>query len=293
MTHPRPTWRGPASLAVLSLALLAACSSPPPAPAPLTTPTTPSPTPSVTITPIPTPSPTRVRLLPSLKGDPRNAFAFAPLSDPDDITVEGSTGSAEAWSTSKVLVVLAFIEQVAGGDPDRLTAEQDRLIKLALTESDLDALLTLRGQIPGGSGAPATAMLRAVGDNQTVVPDTGEGSMQWSLRNQIKFLTALHEGKVVSKRASAYVVDNMRPVPSESWGLGSVGSTAFKGGWLTPDSVTRQMGFLDGYAVAILTDGVGPAPTQIDGDQAHVQQLNRLARKLERRLAAERLAADS
>ena len=70
----------------------------------------------------------------------------------------------------------------------------------------------------------------------------------------------------------------------------TIGARAFKGGWLRDDTVTRQMGVVDGYAVALVTDGVGPAVVQTDGDAAHVRQLNRLARQLEERLDAERPA---
>jgi hypothetical protein len=48
------------------------------------------------------------------------------------------------------------------------------------------------------------------------------------------------------------------------------------------------MGIVDGYAVAIITDHVGPAVVQTDGDSAHVQQMNYLAKVLDRRLAMDR-----
>jgi len=40
-------------------------------------------------------------------------------------------------------------------------------------------------------------------------------------------------------------------------------------------------------APAIITDAVGPAVRQSDGDSAHVRQMNRLARLLQQRLAYE------
>ena len=46
------------------------------------------------------------------------------------------------------------------------------------------------------------------------------------------------------------------------------------------------MGLLDGYAVAVITDAVGPAVLQSDGDAAHVEQLDRLATMLGERLDA-------
>lgn len=225
-------------------------------------------------------------LLPKL--DNRNAIAFAPLGDPGKVKTEGSVSDNSAWSTSKVLVVLAYIDKMADGDPDKLSGEQKELIRRALTASDMNALLTLRGQIPGGSGATMTQILRSIGDNQTAPwPDSREGSHQWSIQNQVKFMAALDAGKVVSPEASKYVLATMRPIPEHSWGLGTIGADAFKGGWLTPDTDTRQMGIVDGYSVAIITDGVGPAVVQTDGDSAHVRQMNKLAKILKRYLDAE------
>ncbi len=222
-----------------------------------------------------------------MKGHFRNAFAFAPLSDPSAVTIEGSVPSSRAWSTSKVLVVAAVLDTVADGDPDRLTAEQRRLVTRALTESHMESVLALRDQIPGSPGAAITAILRSVGDGRTVAPDRSQGSMQWSIREQVRFMAALYAGRVVSPASSAYLLQTMQPIKAHRWGLGTVGADAFKGGWLRSDTETRQMGIVDGYAVAIITAGVGPAVVQTDGDSAHVQQMNWLADLLDRRLAAE------
>lgn len=274
--------------------LLTGCSSsdsgdritPPAAPA---TTASPSASPSPSATPRPTPSKT-VQPVPSLQGDTRNAIAFAPLDNPRHVTVEGSVGSSPAWSTSKVLVILAFIKEVGGGDPANLTQEQRDLINVALSESDMDALLAIRAQIPGGSGAPMTAILRSVGDERTTAPDIREGLMEWSIKDQVKFMASLYAGDVVSPAASRYVLKHMTPVDSESWGLGTIGASAFKGGWLEPYTVTRQMGIVGDYAVAIITDGVGPSELQIDDDYAHVKQMNKLARILKKHLDAEQAA---
>jgi len=220
-------------------------------------------------------------------GDTDDAFAFAPLSDPGRVTVEGSVSSYKAWSTSKVLVVAAFLDTVCDGEPGRATDQQRRWVAQALTASDMDAVLALRAAIPGSPGAAITAVLRSIGDTRTVAPDTSQGGMQWTIREQVRFMAALHAGRVVSRASSAYLLKSMHPIPAHQWGLGSIGATAFKGGWLRSDTVTRQMGIVDGYAVAIITDAVGPAVLQTDGDSAHVQQMNYLAKVLGRRLARE------
>jgi hypothetical protein len=193
-----------------------------------------------------------------------------------------------AWSTSKVLVVAALLDTVAQGDPDRLSARNLRLIRAALTESDADAVVALREQIPGRPGRAMTRVLRRIGDTTTVAPDSYQGEMSWSVREQVRFLAAMSDGKVVSPAASTYLLSAMHPVRAHSWGLGTIGASAFKGGWLRADTVTRQLGIVHGYAVAIITDGVGPAVRQSDGDFAHVRQMNRLARMLEQRLSYER-----
>jgi len=222
-----------------------------------------------------------------LKGDTRNALAFAPLSNPSAVTIEGSVPSSRAWSTSKVLVVAAFLDTVVDGDPSRLTSEQRSQITRALTESHMESVIALRDQIPGSPGAAITAVLRSVGDTTTVAPDRSQGSMQWTIRQQVKFMAALHGGRVVSPAASAHILEAMRPIPEHRWGLGTIGAGPFKGGWLRGDTETRQMGIVGGYAVAIITAGVGPAVVQTDGDAAHVQQMNYLAGVLKKRLAAQ------
>ena len=215
-----------------------------------------------------------------------DAFAYAPLSNPKNVTMEGSVNSTRAWSTSKVLVVLAFIKTVGGGDPDNLSPYWRDQIKRALTSSDMSALLAIRGAIPGGSGQPMTQILRSIGDTSTTAPNSSEGSMSWSIRDQLRFMAALSEGDVVSKKASRYVLNTMQPIEEHSWGLGAIGATSYKGGWLTPTSETRQMGIVGDYAVVIITNGDGPAVLQTDGDYAHVKQMNKLARMLNKHLTA-------
>ena len=309
----------PTLVIVVAGLLLAACSSPTPqrspatsatSPAASTAPTTTAPTTAATTAPTtttaPTPSKSPVKPVPTtpkataakpsrsttprspgLVGDTRNALACAPLSDPAAVTIEGSVSSYKAWSTSKVLVVAAFLDTVCDGDPARATAQQKRWVTAALTASDGDAVVALRGEIPGSPGAAITSVLRSIGDSRTVAPDTSQGGMQWTIREQVRFMAALANGKVVSKASSSYLLSSMRPIGAHRWGLGTIGAGAFKGGWLRSDTVTRQMGIYDGYAVAIITDAVGPAVVQTDGDSAHVQQMNRLATILKARLARE------
>jgi hypothetical protein len=300
-------WLGPSVLVLVTACGVDGSASPPgagpsaptiqPSPTGISSPSSSSrsssaqPTPSDPGEPTPTPTKrpkaTATAKPPSLDGDRENAFAFAPLDDLGDVTVEGRVPNSPAWSTSKVLVVAAYLDTAAGGDLDRVSNSNRRLIKAALTESDADAVVAIRNQIPGRPGPAMTKVLRSIGDQSTTAPDNYQGLMPWSVREQVRFMGALAKGKVVSRAASDYLLTSMRPIPAHAWGLGAIGATAYKGGWLRSDTVTRQMGIVDDYAVAIITDGVGPAVRQTDGDSAHVQQLNRLARMLEKRLAYE------
>ncbi|QKE85704.1 serine hydrolase [Arthrobacter sp. NEB 688] len=220
----------------------------------------------------------------SLEGDTRNQVVWAPLSDPSAVRSEGSVGSTKAWSTSKVLVVAAYLDTAVDGDPSRIPSAERGWIRAALTASDGDAVVAVRERIPGSPGAAITAVLRSIGDTSTVAPDRSQGAMSWTPREQVRFMAALAAGRVVSPEASAFLLEQMRPIPQHRWGLGTIGASTFKGGWLTSASETRQMGIVDGYAVAIITVGQGPAVVQTDGDAAHVEQMNRLAALLATRL---------
>ena len=222
--------------------------------------------------------------LTSLVGNTRNAIAWAPLSDPTDITVEGSVPRSRAWSTSKVLVVAAYLDTVVDGDPDAVPAEVRGSIQKALAESDNDAIDAIRAQIPGSQGQAMTRILRGAGDTTTTAPDSYIGTMQWSVAEQVRFMAALGNGQVVSPEASAFLLREMQPIPEQRWGLGAIGARAFKPGWLNARTETRQMGIVGDYAVAIITAGDGMATRQGDGDYAHEWQLNRLAALLATRI---------
>lgn len=224
--------------------------------------------------------------LTSLQGNTRNAIAWAPLADPDHITVEGSVPRSRAWSTSKPLVIAAYLDTVVGGDPDRIPDEARTWIRDALRKSDGPAIAAIKAEIQGSAGAAMTRILRSVGDTTTMAPDRYEGTMQWSVAEQVRFIAALGNGEVISREASAYLLQEMQPIPSQRWGLGAIGARAFKPGWVSAQTETRQMGIVGNYAVAIITAGDGPATRQADGDYAHEWQLNRLARLLAKRIGS-------
>lgn len=219
----------------------------------------------------------------SLRGDTRNSVAWAPIDHPEAVTAEGSVPSSRAWSTSKPLVIAAYLDTVVDGNPADVPERERRWIRDALSRSDGDAINAIRHQVEH-PGAAMTRILRSIGDTVTTAPDSYEGTMQWTVREQVRFMAALAQGEVVSPQASAFLLRNMQPIPEHRWGLGAIGATAFKPGWYRPDTETRQMGMVGNYAVAIITAGDGPAIQQSDGDYAHVWQLDRLAQLLARRI---------
>ncbi len=209
----------------------------------------------------------------SVRNSRQNAIAWAPLADPDDIVVEGSVPSTRAWSTSKVLVVAAYLDTAVGGDPDKIPPEDQRLIRAALSRSDDPAIIAIRHRVPH-CGAAMSRVLRSIGDTSTQVPDAFEGTMQWGLREQVKFMAAIGNGKLVSREASSYLLRQMQPIASQRAGLGRIGARAFKGGWMSAHTESRQMGIVGDFSVAIITTGGGPAASS---DAMHAGQLDRLA----------------
>ena len=258
---------------------LAACGSGAPDLLPHHAPTAASSTTASTTTARPDPD-----ALTSLREDSRNAIAWAPLNHPGDVTVEGSVPSSRAWSTSKPLVVAAYLDTVVDGDPAAIPDKERSWIRAALRKSDGDAIGAIRREIPDSPGRAMTDVLRSIGDTSTTAPDSAEGTMQWNVREQVRFMAALGNGRVVSPAASEFLLQQMQPVATHRWGLGAIGARAFKPGWYRRDTETRQMGIVGNYAVAIITAGVGPAIRQSDGDYAHVWQINRLADLLARRI---------
>jgi hypothetical protein len=225
--------------------------------------------------------------LTTLRGDERNAIAWAPLADPDNVTIEGSVPSSRAWSTSKVLVIAAYLDTVVRGDPAKIPAPVRASIRAALAESDEPAIIAIRRQIPNCRAA-MTHVLRSIGDTTTAVPPAYEGTMRWTVGEQVRFMAALANGGVASPEASRFLLGQMRPIESQRWGLGTIGARAFKPGWMDAHSESRQMGIVGDFAVAIITAGDGPVAAQGGGDFAHVWQLNRLAQLLAERLSDDR-----
>lgn len=172
--------------------------------------------------------------------------------------VFGDWTSGPAWSTSKVPLTIAALRE---GNPPTVTDA----MRAAITESDNAAAESIWEKL----GDPVTAahkvegVLRPYGDPtivewRKVRPQfTAFGQTIWSLTNQARFTAAAW-----CDSANAKIFDLMGHVESgQSWGLGIIPDTQFKGGWgpsPTNNYLVRQLGVLKtptGFtAVAVATE---------------------------------------
>lgn len=179
----------------------------------------------------------------------------------------GSLQSGPAWSTIKVPIALEVIDEAGGAAG--LSSSQRSEITAALTASDneaaaalFDDLISRNGSVAAASDA-VTGVLRDAGDPETVVSTEGRdgfssyGQTEWSLSAQHQFMSSLLGGCLSTSDARSLVLDQMRSVTSDTWGIGSVGLPAlWKGGWgpgLDGRYLARQMGAaeIDGKEYAI------------------------------------------
>jgi hypothetical protein len=135
-----------------------------------------------------------------------------------------------------------------------------------------------------------TRVLRSIGDTTTKVPDSFEGTMQWGLEEQVKFMAAMGNGKLVSSRASLFLLRQMQPIASQRRGLGIIGARAFKPGWKNEQTESRQMGIVGDFAVGLITAGDEP---NTPSDATHASQLDRLALLLAKRIEEARCLRSS
>lgn len=171
----------------------------------------------------------------------------------EPITVAPWNGEVFAWSTIKVPLSVTAIRNGLGAElaPD---------IAAALTVSDNDAAERIWAAL--GSGEEAASKVQAILDDPATVvqaerirpPYTPFGQTKWLLDNQARFLSGL---ACQTDDAATQVLTLMGQVASDTWGLGRIPGTKFKGGW--------GPGAQSGYLVrqfGVLTDDSG-APTAV------------------------------
>jgi hypothetical protein len=221
------------------------------------------------------------------------------------LQIFGSDPSMPAMSTSKVLILSALL--LDKGGPDGLSVEERSLAQTAITESDNDSILSLFGDLEAdkggldGASTYATGLLRAAGDNQTVVTTapappgyaTSFGQTPWSPSREVRFFRALALGCVIPGPSVNYELGLMRQiVSSESWGMGSAGfpQIAFKGGWgPLPDGYgVRQTAIIGSGSSAVVASIAADPATDFGTGQAVLTDIGRwLAAHLRLRPRAE------
>ncbi|CAM3915970.1 hypothetical protein H7J08_23075 [Mycobacterium frederiksbergense] len=155
-------------------------------------------------------------------------LAFAPLDQPDQVTFVGSWSHGPAWSTIKVPLALAVLQENG--------AVVTSAIQSAITVSDNGAAQSMWEELGGGVTAASKVqnVLDTAGDPGTIVPSELRragfsifGQTDWALTDQARFLA-----RTVCDPAAAPVIDLMGQISSgQQWGLGTIGGTRFKGGW--------------------------------------------------------------
>lgn len=178
----------------------------------------------------------------------------------------GDLQSGPAWSTIKVPLAIAALRQE--NPPTTVTSA----MRAAITESDNTAAESIWAQLgdPVTAAHELEAVLRETGDPTTVEyrkvrPEyTAFGQTDWSLDHQVTFLSRA----VCDPRNDPIVALMGNVVPDQSWGIGTIPDSRFKGGWgpsPTGNYLVRQIGTLTAptgiVAVAI---AVAPASGSFD-----------------------------
>lgn len=162
------------------------------------------------------------------------------------MTIYGDWTTGIAWSTIKIPLAVAALRH----DQDQSIFE---MVQAAITVSDNDAAAGLWESL--GDGEEAAEAVQEVLDEagdistskanlRTELDYTSFGGTEWSLANQVRFasrLPCLPHTELVRQLMGEIT-------PDQSWGLGRLDGTEFKGGW-GPDDDTgiytvRQFGLV-------------------------------------------------
>lgn len=154
-------------------------------------------------------------------------LAYAPLDHPEQAISLGSWSRGPAWSTIKVPLALALLQD---------GASVTSAVRSAITASDNSAAESIWEQLGGGAVAAdkVQAVLAEAGDPLTEVPSERRrsgfsvfGQTDWSVADQARFLA-----RIACDPDAAPVTDLMGEIVSgQRWGLGTIDGTYFKGGW--------------------------------------------------------------
>jgi hypothetical protein len=170
-------------------------------------------------------------------------------------TTLGDWQTGPAWSTIKIPLALAALRQ---DDSHTITDP----MKAAITESDNAAAESIWATLgsPVEAATKVQDVLKGTGDQDTIVPSekrraqfTIFGQTDWSLTHQVQFISS-----AFCDNANTPILALMGQIePGQSWGLGTIAGTQFKGGWgpsTTGNYLVRQFGVIttpNGVKVAV------------------------------------------
>lgn len=177
----------------------------------------------------------------------------------DEVYSAGISEPRAAWSTAKVPVAIAA---------ERAGSAEPAMVSQAITFSDNAAAENLWQSLGGGQSAAsaASAVLAEAGLDVQVQPTVTRpgfsafGQTQWTVADQARFIGQL--GCIA--QGSGVLTAMTASDPAQSYGLGSLDNSSFKGGW-GPDTngayEARQMGTveLNGKKVAVAIYATSPS----------------------------------
>jgi len=202
-------------------------------------------------------------------------IAIGAVGSPNAPISLGDWQSCPAWSTSKIPLALAALRQ----DDSHTVTDS---MKAAITESDnaaAEAIWATLGN-PVDAATKVQDVLRQTGDQETIVPSQKKrqeftifGQTDWSLTHQVQFISS-----AICDNANEPILTLMGQIePGQSWGLGTIAGTQFKGGWgpsTTGNYLVRQFGVITTpngkIAVALAAE---PASGQFDDGTADLTEM--------------------
>lgn len=176
--------------------------------------------------------------------DARIGIVVAAVGRRSASTRVGDWSRGPAWSTIKVPLAIAGLR---ASDPPVVTDA----MRAAITESDNSAAESIWASLgePTAAASKVQEVLSESGDPTTVEyrklrPEfTAFGQTDWSLENQVTFLTS-----AVCDPRNQPIISLMGQIESDQrWGLGAVPGAQFKGGWgpsVEGNYLVRQMGVI-------------------------------------------------
>ncbi len=188
--------------------------------------------------------------------------------------VLGDWRTGPAWSTIKVPLVIAALRE---DKPPKVT----EAMTAAITESDNSSAESIWAGLggPGAAAQKVDAVLRQAGDptgvqSQKVRPEfSAFGQTEWTLTDQLGFISA-----AVCDESNAPIFALMgRVEPDQRWGVGTIPSSRFKGGWGPSPSggyLVRQMGVLAApNGMVAVTLAVQPFSGTFDDGKADLTEM--------------------